>query len=163
MSCACRAMQPTPRPTTEPGSGRARRPTPGPCASAAATPHACGRRLSPDATPAPALPYEYAPTADATPYCRLRDAEVCWGNTHRFSEVVANAPSRGHRRRRVRKPGVRRSRWRRGPGSGTGRRERRQAALLRARGRKSRETNPRREPVRRHRAPARSAPGAGLT
>ena len=92
MSCVL-AMQPTPRPTTEPGSPTHQptpRPTPNPTQHPTLRP-----TLSPDATPAPALPYEYAPTADATPYCRLRDAEVCWGNTHRFSEVVANAPFEG--------------------------------------------------------------------
>ena len=42
--------------------------------------------------PAPALPYEYAPTESAAPHCRFRDADVCWGNAHRFLEVVAHGP-----------------------------------------------------------------------
>ena len=32
--------------------------------------HPAGRRR---------LTYEYAPTADATPYCRLQNPSVCWG------------------------------------------------------------------------------------
>ena len=48
--------------------------------------HPAGRRR---------LTYEYAPTADATPYCRLQNPSVCWGNTHRFLEVTANGPFDG--------------------------------------------------------------------
>ena len=45
-------------------------------------------------TPTP-LPYEYAPTVDAMPYCRLSDSSVCWGSTHRFLKVTANGPFDG--------------------------------------------------------------------
>jgi hypothetical protein len=48
--------------------------------------HPAGRRR---------LTYEYAPTADATPYCRLQNPSVCWGNTHRFLYVMANGPFEG--------------------------------------------------------------------
>ena len=48
--------------------------------------HPAGRRR---------LTYEYAPTADATPYCRLQNPSVCWGNTHRFLKVTANGPCDG--------------------------------------------------------------------
>jgi hypothetical protein len=48
--------------------------------------HPAGRRR---------LIYEYAPTADATPYCRLQNPSLCWGNTHRFLEVTANGPFDG--------------------------------------------------------------------
>ena len=42
--------------------------------------------------PTPTPPYEYAPTVDAMPYCRLQSSSVCWGNTHRFLKVTANGP-----------------------------------------------------------------------
>ena len=45
-------------------------------------------------TPTP-LPYEYVPTENAMPYCRLQSSSVCWGNTHRFLEVTANGPFDG--------------------------------------------------------------------
>merc|ERR1739841_43154 len=45
--------------------------------------------------PTPTPPYEYAPTADAMPYCRLQSSSVCWGNTHRFLAVTANGPFDG--------------------------------------------------------------------
>ena len=32
---------------------------------------------------------------DATPYCRLQNPSVCWGNTHRFLAVTANGPFDG--------------------------------------------------------------------
>ena len=48
--------------------------------------HPAGRRR---------LTYEYAPTADATPYCRLQNPSVCWGNTQRYLEVTANGPFEG--------------------------------------------------------------------
>ena len=41
------------------------------------------------------LPYEYAPTENAMPYCRLQNPSVCWGNTYRFREVTANGPFDG--------------------------------------------------------------------
>ena len=41
------------------------------------------------------LPYEYAPTENAMPYCRLQNPSVCWGNTHRFLAVTANGPFDG--------------------------------------------------------------------
>ena len=89
MSCIL-ATLPTPAPTTSPGSPTASpvfAPTPKPTQQPTLRP-----TRSPDATPAPALPYEYAPTADATPYCRLQSSSVCWGNTHRFLKVTANGP-----------------------------------------------------------------------
>ena len=45
--------------------------------------------------PTPTPPYEYAPTVDAMPYCKLSDSSVCWGNTHRFLKVTANGPFDG--------------------------------------------------------------------
>ncbi len=45
--------------------------------------------------PTPTPPYEYAPTVDAMPYCRLQSSSVCWGNTHRFLAVTANGPFDG--------------------------------------------------------------------
>ena len=48
--------------------------------------HQAGRRR---------LTYEYAPTVDAMPYCRLQSSSVCWGNTHRFLKVTANGPFDG--------------------------------------------------------------------
>ena len=45
--------------------------------------------------PTPTPPYEYAPTVDAMPYCRLQSSSVCWGNTHRFLKVTANGPFDG--------------------------------------------------------------------
>ena len=45
--------------------------------------------------PTPTPPYEYAPTVDAMPYCKLLDLSVCWGNTHRFLKVTANGPFDG--------------------------------------------------------------------
>jgi hypothetical protein len=87
MSCIL-ATLPTPAPTTSPGSPTASpvfAPTPKPTQQPTLRP-----TRSPDATPAPALPYEYAPTDSAAPHCRFRDADVCWGNAHRFLEVVAH-------------------------------------------------------------------------
>ena len=89
MSCIL-ATLPTPAPTTSPGSPTASpvfAPTPKPTQQPTLRP-----TRSPDATPAPALPYEYAPTDSAAPHCRFRDADVCWGNAHRFLEVVAHGP-----------------------------------------------------------------------
>ena len=89
MSCIL-ATLPTPAPTTSPGSPTASpvfAPTPKPTQQPTLRP-----TRSPDATPAPALPYEYAPTESAAPHCRFRDADVCWGNAHRFLEVVAHGP-----------------------------------------------------------------------
>ena len=59
--------------------------------------HACcfgGTTAAPSMTfaPTPTPPYEYAPTVDAMPYCKLSDSSVCWGNTHRFLKVTANGP-----------------------------------------------------------------------
>ena len=52
--------------------------------------------LAPTVTFAPTpSPYGYAPTADATPYCRLQSSSVCWGNTQRFLRVTANGPFDG--------------------------------------------------------------------
>ena len=48
--------------------------------------HPAGRRR---------LTYEYALAVDATPYCRLQNPSVCWGNTHRFLTVTANGPFHG--------------------------------------------------------------------
>ena len=48
--------------------------------------HPAGRRR---------LTYEYALAVDATPYCRLQNPSVCWGNTHRFLAVTANGPFDG--------------------------------------------------------------------
>jgi hypothetical protein len=48
--------------------------------------HPAGRRR---------LTYEYAPTENVMPYCRLQSSAVCWGNTHRFLEVTANGPFEG--------------------------------------------------------------------
>ena len=84
MSCIL-ATLPTPAPTTSPGSPTASpvfAPTPKPTQQPTLRP-----TRSPDATPAPALPYEYAPTESAAPHCRFRDADVCWGNAHRFLAV----------------------------------------------------------------------------
>jgi len=44
---------------------------------------------------APTSPYEYAPTENVMPYCRLQSSSVCWGNTHRFLKVTANGPFDG--------------------------------------------------------------------
>ena len=62
--------------------------------------HACcfgGTTAAPSMTfaPTPTPPYEYAPTVDAMPYCKLSDSSVCWGNTHRFLKVTANGPFDG--------------------------------------------------------------------
>ena len=62
--------------------------------------HACcfgGTTAAPSMTfaPTPTPPYEYAPTVDAMPYCKLSDSSVCWGNTHRFLTVTANGPFDG--------------------------------------------------------------------
>jgi hypothetical protein len=54
--------------------------------------------VAPSMTFAPtptSLPYEYAPTENAMPYCRLQNPSVCWGNTYRFREVTANGPFDG--------------------------------------------------------------------
>ena len=51
-----------------------------------------GGSPTPEPTPSP---YEYAPTENAMPYCKLFDASVCWGNTHRYLEVTANGPFDG--------------------------------------------------------------------
>ncbi len=52
--------------------------------------------LAPTITFAPTpSPYGYVPTADATPYCRLQDPSVCWGNKRRFLEVTTNGPFDG--------------------------------------------------------------------
>ena len=48
--------------------------------------HPAGRRR---------LTYEYAPTENVMPYCRLQSSAVCWGNTHRFLEVTTNGPLTG--------------------------------------------------------------------
>ena len=48
--------------------------------------HQAGRRR---------LTYEYAPTENAMPYCRLQNPSVCWGNTQRYLEVTANGPFEG--------------------------------------------------------------------
>jgi hypothetical protein len=45
-------------------------------------------------TPTP-LPYEYAPTETAMPYCWLQSSSVCWGSTHRFLVVTAGGPFDG--------------------------------------------------------------------
>ena len=45
--------------------------------------HPAGRRR---------LTYEYAPTENVMPYCRLQSSAACWGNTHRFLEVTTNGP-----------------------------------------------------------------------
>jgi surface protein len=82
----------TPEPTPEPGQPSVRpipAPTPRPQTAAQPTP-APTRTFAP--TPSP---YEYAPTADATPYCRLQSQSVCWGNMRRFLEVEANGPFEG--------------------------------------------------------------------
>ena len=50
--------------------------------------------IAPAAMPR-ALVARPAPTADATPYCRLQSSSVCWGNTHRFLKVTANGPFDG--------------------------------------------------------------------
>ncbi len=50
---------------------------------------------APSITFAPTSPYEYAPTENAMPYCRLQTSSVCWGNTHRFLRVTANGPFDG--------------------------------------------------------------------
>ena len=61
----------------------------------------CESTAAPTAQPttsmtlAPTSPYGYAPTADATPYCRLQSSSVCWGNTQRFLRVTANGPFDG--------------------------------------------------------------------
>ena len=51
--------------------------------------------LAPTFTFAPTSPYEYAPTENAMPYCRLQSESVCWGNAHRFLKVTANGPFDG--------------------------------------------------------------------
>ena len=50
---------------------------------------------APSITFAPTSPYEYAPTENVMPYCRLQSSSACWGNTHRFLAVTANGPFDG--------------------------------------------------------------------
>ena len=73
---AAPSTKPTPEPSTQSPTG-------------APTTAAPSMTFAPTPTP---LPYEYTPTVDAMPYCRLSDSSVCWGNTHRFLTVTANGP-----------------------------------------------------------------------
>ena len=82
--CACGgSVAPTIMPTTAAPSTQS--PTEAPTTTAAPA-------ITFAPTPTPTLPYEYAPTENVMPYCRLQSSSVCWGNTHRFLTVTANGP-----------------------------------------------------------------------